>query len=153
MKSVMLAGTKLPGAIGLALLLAACGGSDESAGESAEPVAAETAASSPSSASSAPAAGGAPASFAMCKACHAVEPGRNGLGPSLAGIHGTKAGDVEGFQFSQAMLDSGLIWDDATLDAFLADPRGTVPGTRMSFAGMKDEAKRKEVIEYIKSLK
>ncbi|RZA17336.1 MAG: c-type cytochrome [Proteobacteria bacterium] len=88
----------------------------------------------------------------MCKACHSVQPGKNGIGPSLAGIMGTKAGDVAGFEFSPAMIASGLTWNDSTMDAYLKDPRGVVPGTKMAFAGMKDDAKRKEVIAYLKTL-
>lgn len=94
-----------------------------------------------------------PAGFNMCKACHSVEKGKHGIGPSLAGIYGTKAGDIAGYEFSKPMKESGLKWNDATLDKYLTDPRGTVPGTKMSFAGLKDETKRKEVIAYLKSLK
>lgn len=94
-----------------------------------------------------------PAGFNMCKACHSTEKGKHGIGPSLVGVYGTKAGDIPGYEFSKAMKESGLKWNDATLDKYLTDPRGTVPGTKMSFAGMKDEAKRKEVIAYLKSLK
>jgi len=93
-----------------------------------------------------------PATFAQCKACHSVEPGKNGIGPSLAGIWGEKAGAVPGFDFSDAMKESGLTWNQANLDKFLADPRGTVPGTKMAFGGLKDAAKRQEVINYIKGL-
>ncbi|HTN15810.1 MAG TPA: c-type cytochrome [Sphingomonadaceae bacterium] len=95
----------------------------------------------------------APVGFNMCKACHSVEKGKHGIGPSLAGIYGTKAGDIPGYEFSKPMKESGLKWDEATLDKYLTDPRGTVPGTKMSFAGLKDEAKRKDVIAYLKSLK
>jgi cytochrome c len=93
-----------------------------------------------------------PASFAQCKACHAVDPGKNGIGPSLAGIWGEKAAEVPGFDFSQAMKDSGLVWNQANLDKYLADPRGTVPGTKMAFGGVKDATKRQELINYIKGL-
>ncbi len=92
-----------------------------------------------------------PASFAVCKACHSMEPGKHGLGPSLAGIWGEKAGEVPGFEFSQPMIDSGLTWNQANLDKYLADPRGTVPGTKMAFGGVKDAAKRQEIIDYIKA--
>lgn len=164
---------KLAATIGLALALAACGGGQDEpeeveetveavASDAAAPVDAasstETAAASDEAAPSAAATAAAttaavePPAFAMCKACHSVQPGKNGIGPSLAGIVGTKAGDVAGFEFSPAMLASGLTWDDATLDAYLKDPRGTLPGTKMTFAGMKDDAKRKEVIEYLKAL-
>lgn len=93
-----------------------------------------------------------PAAFAVCKACHAVEPGKHGIGPSLAGIWGEKAGDVPGFEFSQQMKDSGLVWNQASLDRYLTDPRGTVPGTKMAFGGVKDATKRQEIIDYIRGL-
>jgi len=115
----------------------------------------ETPAPAPSASASAAAVAAAatpPASFNQCKVCHAVEPGKHGIGPSLAGIYGTKAGDIAGFEFSSAMKDSGLTWDAATLDKYLTDPRALVPGTKMSFGGLKDEAKRKEIIDYLKSL-
>lgn len=110
--------------------------------------------SASASASAAPTTAAAvePATFAQCKACHSVEPGKNGIGPSLAGIWGEKAGAVPGFDFSDAMKSSGLTWNQANLDKFLTDPRGTVPGTKMAFGGLKDAAKRQEVINYIKGL-
>jgi cytochrome c len=95
----------------------------------------------------------APASFGQCKACHAVEPGKHGIGPSLAGVFGKKAGSAAGFAYSEANRSSGVTWDDPTLDAYLEAPAKTMPGTKMTYAGMKDPAKRKELIEYLKSLK
>ena len=92
-----------------------------------------------------------PAAFAVCKACHSVEPGKNGIGPSLAGIWGEKAGEVPGFEFSQPMKDSGLTWNQATLDRYLADPRGVVPGTKMAFGGVADAAKRQAIIDWIRA--
>ena len=64
-----------------------------------------------------------------------------------------KAGDVAGYAFSEPMKASGLTWDEKTLDTYLTNPMKMVPGTRMTFAGMPDAAKRKEVIDYIKTLK
>ena len=146
------------GLAALALTLAACGGGSEDAAapaggeDTAIPQTPELASSEPAAApTTAP--GQAPVAFAQCKACHSVEPGKQGIGPSLAGIYGTKAAEVEGFTFSAAMVASGLTWDDATLDAYLESPQKTVPGTKMSFFGLKDAAKRKDVIEYIKTLK
>ena len=89
----------------------------------------------------------------QCRACHSVNPGQHGIGPSLAGVFGTKAGDIAGYRFSDALLKSGLVWDEATLDRFLQAPARTVPGTKMVYAGMQDAAKRREVVAYIKSLK
>lgn len=92
-----------------------------------------------------------PVAFAVCKACHSVEPGKNGIGPSLAGIYGEKAGAVPGFEFSDAMKSSGLTWNQATLDRYLTDPRGVVPGTKMAFGGVADAAKRQAIIDYLKA--
>ena len=94
----------------------------------------------------------APALFVQCKTCHAIDPGKNGIGPSLAGIHGRKAGTVANYAYSTAMKGAGLTWDDATLDRFIEAPMKAVPGTKMAYAGQKDPAKRAELIAYLKSL-
>ena len=93
-----------------------------------------------------------PASFAQCAVCHKTEPGETGIGPSLAGVFGARAGHVAGFKYSQAMLDSGLTWNQATLDRYLTDPKAVVPGTTMAFGGVKDATKRAEIIAYLKTL-
>ena len=93
-----------------------------------------------------------PAAFNQCKISHTTEPGKNLIGPSLAGVYGRKAGAVEGFPYSAAMRQSGLTWDDATLDRFLEAPMKTMPGTRMTYAGLKDPVARKDVITHLKSL-
>lgn len=95
----------------------------------------------------------APAAFTQCASCHSVEPGRNLLGPSLHGVTGRKAGTLAGFSYSPAMAASGLTWDAATLDTFIAAPQSVAPGTRMSYAGMADAAQRKTVVEYLGRLK
>lgn len=94
-----------------------------------------------------------PASFAMCGACHSVKAGENRIGPSLAGVTGRNVAAAPGFKYSAAMKAKGGKWTDAALDAYLTNPRGTVPGTTMSFAGQKDAAKRAEIIGYMKTLK
>lgn len=154
----MIAAAGLP--LALALALAGCGkGEEAGTGEGSSQVAAApdaaeasptTAASTPSAAASGPA---APAAFGQCAACHAVVPGKQGIGPSLAGIYGTKAGEVAGYTFSPALKASGLTWDDATLDKWLAAPMQMVPGTKMTYAGQSDPAKRAELIAYLKALK
>lgn len=93
-----------------------------------------------------------PEAFKQCTVCHSIEPGKTLIGPSLAGIYGTKAGEVQGFKFSPAMADSGLTWNAATLDTYLTDPKKLVPGTTMSFGGVKDDAKRAAIIAYLKNL-
>ena len=96
---------------------------------------------------------GPPAAFGQCAACHSVLPGKNGVGPSLFGIYGTKAGDVAGYAFSPALKASGMSWNEATLDKWIAAPMQTVPGTKMVFPGLKDAGQRKAVIAYIRALK
>jgi cytochrome c len=94
-----------------------------------------------------------PPAFAQCAACHSVEPGKNGVGPSLAGVFGSKAGSVAGYNYTPANKNSGLTWDEATLETYLTAPMKTIPGTKMSFGGMGDAAQRKAVIDYLKTLK
>lgn len=74
-------------------------------------------------------------------------------GPSLFGISGRTAGSAAGYSYSPAMTGSGLTWDDATLDAFLASPMAKVPGTRMTYAGQSDPARRAAIVAYLKTLK
>lgn len=130
----------------MTLALAACG-------KPAEDKSAADTAAAPSAAASVASAGERPSAFAQCAACHAVEKGKHGVGPSLAGIMGTKAGAVEGYAFSDAMKASGVTWDEASLDTWLTNPAKMIPGTKMVYAGMADPADRKAVIDYIKTLK
>src|SRR4029077_4301117 len=67
----------------------------------------------------------------QCKSCHTVQPGVNGFGPSLAGVVGRPAGKAPGFNYTSAMSNSGLTWDETTLDAFLTSSTQKVPGTAM----------------------
>ncbi len=91
--------------------------------------------------------------FSKCAACHAIEPGKNKVGPSLFGVVGRKAGTVEGFSYSPAMKDSGLTWDAATLNTYLEKPNALVKGTKMGFPGIKDADERANVIAYLATLK
>lgn len=96
----------------------------------------------------------APAAFASCAGCHATAPGAaHGIGPNLHGIAGQPAGSREGFAYSEPLRASGLIWSAETLDAFLAAPRETVPGTRMVVPGLTDPEKRRAVVRYLMSLR
>lgn len=95
-----------------------------------------------------------PATFAACAMCHKTENGApNGLGPNLFGIGGKKAGVVPGFNFSPAMKQSKGVWDKQKLTAFIIAPRSVVPGTTMSYAGMKDPAAAARIADYILALK
>jgi cytochrome c len=88
-----------------------------------------------------------------CGICHAVQAGRNGVGPSLFGVVGRKTGSVPGFHYSDANKNAGLTWDATTLNRYLTNPRGVVPGTTMAYAGLKDDTKRTDVIAYLATLK
>lgn len=92
--------------------------------------------------------------YTACKSCHQIGANaRNGVGPHLDGLFGRAAGDLSDFQYSNAMKalgDRGLVWDEAALNDYLKKPRAYVPGTRMSFRGMPDAAKRRDVIAYLK---
>lgn len=91
--------------------------------------------------------------FRQCTVCHSAKPGENRVGPSLAGIIGEKAGEVPGFNFSKAMKESGIVWNEKTLDDYLEHPQKTVKGTRMAFPGLKKAEDRANVIAYLKTLK
>ena len=92
-------------------------------------------------------------SFAPCAACHTVKPGQNRLGPTLYQVVGHKKASVAGFAYSPAMKAQKGVWSEAELDAYIANPRAKVPGTRMIYAGMADPAKRARLIAWLKSIK
>jgi cytochrome c len=87
--------------------------------------------------------------FNQCKACHSAKAGENRVGPSLAGVVGRKAGTVEGFNYSPAMKNSNITWTPEELDKYLSDPKATVPGNKMAFAGLKKPEDRANVIAYL----
>lgn len=142
-------------ALTLALGLTACGSppEDKAADGAAVTETAAAPAVSEAAAATTAAADAKPAAFAQCAACHSVEKGKHGVGPSLAGVFGTKSGEIAGYAFSEPMKTAGLTWDEATLDEYLTAPMKKVPGTKMTFAGLANPAARKEVIAYLKTLK
>jgi cytochrome c len=151
-----------------ALSLAACSGGEKKAEE-----AATTEAPAPAAGESAPPAAdtaAAPAAatpvtyasltgdaaagektFAQCKACHQAVEGKNGVGPSLAGIVGRAAGQVAGFNYSAANKNSGVTWTEETMFEYLEAPQKFMPGTKMAFAGLKKPQDRANVIAYLKT--
>ena len=89
--------------------------------------------------------------FAKCRSCHVIEKGGdNRVGPALHGIFGRTAGTAAGFAYSPALKGAGFVWDGGKLDQWLADPKGFLPGNRMTFIGLKQEKDRRDVIAYIK---
>lgn len=88
--------------------------------------------------------------FKKCKACHTVKEGKNKVGPSLFNIVDAPAGSVADFKYSDAMAQSGLIWDEATLTAFLTKPKDVVPKTTMAFPGLKKEEQIVDLIAYLR---
>ncbi len=88
--------------------------------------------------------------FNQCKACHSLEPGKNGIGPTLHGLIGRKAGTVSGYSYSAAMKNAGVVWNEDTLKKYLADPHKFIPGDKMIFAGIKNEAQLDDLLAYLK---
>lgn len=89
--------------------------------------------------------------FLQCKTCHSYEPGKNMIGPSLAGVVGRKAGSEAGYSYSAANKDSGITWTPEKLFQYLEKPQRVVPGTKMAFAGLSKAQDRADVIEYLKA--
>jgi cytochrome c len=96
---------------------------------------------------------GAPtaADFSRCAGCHSTQAGQNKIGPSLAGVFDRTSGSVPGYNYSAAMKNAQLTWDEQTLDKFLQNPGGLVHGTKM-FATVPDSDTRQRIIAYLKSL-
>jgi cytochrome c len=89
--------------------------------------------------------------FQACAPCHSLEPGRNMTGPSLADLWNRKAGSLPEFErFSDALKSSGIVWNDQTLDQWIADPQHLVPNNEMPFDGIKDESARADLLAFLK---
>lgn len=92
--------------------------------------------------------------FNKCKVCHQVGAGaKNAVGPNLTGVIGRKAGTMEGFNYSDAMKNSGKTWDEATFKNYIADPKAAVPGNKMVFMGLKDAADIDNLLAFLQSQK
>jgi cytochrome c len=164
-------------AVSALLGLSACGGGEEKAAAPAAEAPAAAPVEAPAAAPAAPAAAepaaAAPADavaagagsivvagftgteaagariFAQCRTCHAVDEGVNRVGPSLHGIIGRTAGQVAGYNYSTANKNSGKVWDNETMFAYLENPRAYIPGTKMAFVGLRDPQQRADVIAYL----
>ena len=91
--------------------------------------------------------------FAQCGICHSIKPDENKIGPSLHGIVGRASHSQAGYAYSEAMKNYTVTWDEAELDKYLVDPRKVVTGTKMIYPGVKDDAKRANLIAYLATLK
>jgi cytochrome c len=88
--------------------------------------------------------------FNQCMICHSIGPGaQNKIGPELNGIDGRKAGTVVNFSYSDANKNSGIVWNEASFKDYIKDPRTKVPGTKMVFAGVKNEQQVNDLWAYI----
>jgi cytochrome c len=89
--------------------------------------------------------------FAQCRACHQIgETAKNAVGPHLNGLFGRKAGAVEGYNYSPANKNSGITWDEATFREYIKDPKAKIPGTKMVYAGLKDDKRIDDLVAYLK---
>lgn len=89
--------------------------------------------------------------FAVCKACHQIgETAKNSVGPELNGLIGRHSGSVAGYSYSAANKNSGITWDEATFREYIKDPKAKIPGTKMVFAGLKDDKKIDDLIAFLK---
>jgi cytochrome c len=142
----------------LLLVLAACGQapSDTDSIPPMSPPAGPNAGGQPAAAATPAGPGDADAGkrlYIYCQACHSINAGgMNKVGPNLHGVIGNAAGQVEGFAYSQTLLDAGLTWDDATLNAWIESPSTLLPGTTMVFAGIRDAQQRADLIAYLKQV-
>ena len=90
------------------------------------------------------------ASFKKCAPCHDVgDAAKNKIGPMLNGIEGRKSGSIEGYKYSDANKNSGLVWNEATFLEYIKDPKAKVPNTKMVFAGIKNESEAKNLWAYL----
>lgn len=90
-------------------------------------------------------------SFNKCRVCHQVgETAKNAVGPPLNGLFGRKSGTMEGFNYTEANKGSGITWDEAVFAEYIKDPKAKIPGTKMAFAGIKNEQEVKDLTAFLK---
>ena len=89
--------------------------------------------------------------YVQCRACHQVgETAKNAVGPLLNGLFGRKSGTIEGYNYTEANKNSGIVWDEPTFADYIKDPRAKIPGTKMIYAGLKDEKRVADLIAFLK---
>ncbi|WP_018183399.1 c-type cytochrome [Kaistia granuli] len=89
--------------------------------------------------------------FLKCKACHQIgENAKNAVGPELNGLFGRHSGSVEGYKYSDANKNSGIVWDETVFREYIRNPKAKVPGTKMSFPGLKDDKDIDNIVAYLK---
>jgi cytochrome c len=89
--------------------------------------------------------------FGRCGFCHALDPDRRGMvGPTLHGVLGRKAGTLDGFKYSEAMRDAGLVWSEETLRRYITNPQDVVPDNRMVFPGIRNQKEVDDLVAYLK---
>ncbi len=90
-------------------------------------------------------------SWNKCRACHQIgETAKNGVGPHLNGLFGRHSGAVDGYAYSAANKNSGITWDEAVFADYIRDPKAKIPGTKMVFAGIKNEQEIRDLSAFLK---
>ena len=142
---------KFVASIGVALFLGACGGESGSPSPASAPeTLSAQAPSSQQAGEAAPVTG--KRAFAPCAVCHKVGKGeRSFVGPNLYAIVDAPAGAADDFAFTDALRNSGIVWTEENLDAFIENPSALIPGNRMAYAGEKRPERRAAIIEYLKN--
>ncbi|KAA0073641.1 cytochrome c family protein [Tardiphaga sp. P9-11] len=89
--------------------------------------------------------------FVQCRACHQIgASAKNAVGPILNGLFGRKSGTIEGYSYSSANKNSGITWDETAFREYIKDPKAKIPGTKMTFPGLKDPKQIDDVVAYLK---